>query len=134
MFLFFCLLVERSGIIHLAAGIPRAFGDRRCRAAFPEKKKPERQRAFSSLCVRGCADPVRPVAVRGSLTVEAALIFSLILILLAGLMLKSAQLMVKVESAAGKYAAEGVRYTEGLRPEDLIHIGSFIQEWIPRKN
>ena len=65
---------------------------------------------------------------------EAALIFSLILILLAGLMLKSAQLMVKVESAAGKYAAEGVRYTEGLRPEDLIHIGSFIQEWIPRKN
>ncbi len=64
---------------------------------------------------------------------EAALIYSLILIMMAGLMLKSVELMKKVETAAETYAGEGFRYTNGLRPEDLIHIGSFIREWIPRK-
>ncbi len=64
---------------------------------------------------------------------EAALIFSLILLLTAGLILKSVQLMRKVETAADIYIREGVRYTDGLRPEDLIHIGSFLREWIPGK-
>ena len=61
-------------------------------------------------------------------------IFSLILIMMAGLILRSAELMQKVQAAAGTYVREGIRYTEGLRPEDLIHIGSFLQAWIPGKN
>lgn len=59
------------------------------------------------------------------------MIFSMILMILAALILKSVELMRKVESAADIYVREGIRYTQGLRPEDLIHIGSFIQEWIP---
>ena len=65
---------------------------------------------------------------------EAALIFSLILMLAAGLVLRSVFLMKQVGAAAESLAGQEARYTKGLRPEDLIHLGSFIREWIPGRN
>ena len=39
-----------------------------------------------------------------------------------------------LERAAAAFLEQGPRYEQGLRPVDLIHIGEFIQEWIPPKH
>lgn len=39
-----------------------------------------------------------------------------------------------VTGQAAEYLSLPLRYHEGLRPVDLIHIGDFIQEWIPPRH
>ena len=65
------------------------------------------------------------------MTVEAALIMSLTLLVLAGLLRNAIRWQQFLTEQAGRILAQPPRYTEGLRPEDLIHIGGFIREWIP---
>ena len=59
------------------------------------------------------------------------MVFCLILLLLGGIMIRFLSQMQWIRGMAADYMAEPGRYIQGLRPEDLIHLGSFIQEWIP---
>ena len=72
-------------------------------------------------------------AERGSLTVEAALVLSTVLLILAAVFLSAFSSMKKVESKAASQAAEPLRYESGLQPTDIVRISLFIKEWIPPK-
>ena len=48
-------------------------------------------------------------------------------------MLRGVKMMQEVEEMAINYKQAAKRYTDGLRPEDLIRLASFLREWIPPK-
>ena len=59
---------------------------------------------------------------------------SIVLIVLYVLIRQTLGLMQQVTAEAEKAASQPLRYTQGLRPEDLIHIGEFIKAWVPPKH
>lgn len=67
------------------------------------------------------------------MTVEASLVLSFILLVLGGMILRSLDLMHRVEESAAALRDAPRRYTDGLRAEDLIRVGAFIREWFPSK-
>ena len=70
---------------------------------------------------------------KAELTLEAAVIFSLLLLLLAGVMTGSVRLWQRIRSEAEKvWAAEETREREEISPVDLIEIGELLKEWVPR--
>ena len=58
---------------------------------------------------------------------------SLVLFTLAFVIRLALGRQAALEKEAFELLGRGPRYEEGLRPVDLIHIGEFIQEWIPPK-
>ena len=70
---------------------------------------------------------------RGSLTVEAAIVMSTVLLILAAVFTGALSSMKKVEDKAAAQEAEPLRYETGLRPTDIVRISLFIKEWIPPK-
>ena len=80
---------------------------------------------------RAGADGGRTAA--GSFTVEAALLMSMILLLFYFVIRLALSRQGLVEQEALRLLYLPDRYDSGLGPVDLIHIGEFIQEWIPPK-
>ena len=69
---------------------------------------------------------------RAEFTVEAAIVFSILLILLAGVLNGTLKLWQKIRrEAESLYAAEASRGAGEISPVDLVEIGLFLREWVP---
>ena len=75
----------------------------------------------------------KTVSESGSLTVEAALVMSTVLLILGTVFGSALSSMKKVQGKAAAQAAEPPRYESGLKPSDIVRISLFIKEWIPPK-
>ena len=120
---YFCLFA--SSAVVAFAGFFRFAAD-----AERGKQNPQKASADAVCFCRGTgADTGR--VVRGSFTVEAALIVSLILAVIYFMIYLALREQKLVEQEALQLLLRPLRYEAGLRPEDLIYIGEFIQEWLP---
>lgn len=73
-----------------------------------------------------------PGGLRAEFTVETAVVLSILLILLAGVLTGTLRLWQKIRGEAESlYAAEASRGKSEISPVDLVEIGLFLREWIP---
>ena len=97
----------------------------------PARRRQKQKLPVHAVSGRGRSSAFHTHAYPAVLTVEAALIVSMMLLLLGTVILMAVRLHQTVRENAMELAAMPLRYSDGLRPADLIHIGEFIQEWIP---
>ncbi len=134
MFFEFCILVVRGAGLFLAFAVPFHIGLYRLVSDLLSEAGPGPAAAVRPVYSGRCLCAADPVAFDAALTVEAALIVSLVLLTLASLLRAAIRWQLTLTGEAGRFMTRPLRYTDGLRPEDLIHIGEFIQEWIPPKS
>ena len=69
---------------------------------------------------------------KAEFTVEAALVFAVLLLLLTGVMAGTIRLWQGIRTEAERaYRAEKSRAQEEISPVDLVEIGQLLREWIP---
>ena len=133
MLLFLCCLARFRADFYSFVPVAAFFSRNRCMPDHVWKKESQRQSAFNALPM-GCRLSVSDsLSFKASFSIEAAFIFSFILMILGGIMLLALERMQEVESIARSFRDALNQYDNGLRPADLIRIGAFIQEWIPPK-
>ncbi len=69
---------------------------------------------------------------KAEFTVEAALVFAVLLLLLTGIMAGTIRLWQGIRTEAERvYRAESSRVQEEISPVDLVEIGQLLREWLP---
>lgn len=69
---------------------------------------------------------------RAEFTVEAAVVFAVLLLLLTGVMAGTVRLWQEIRAEAERaYRAETARVQEEISPVDLVEIGLLLREWLP---
>lgn len=92
----------------------------------------EDRSAVYALCDSGVSAPAPPRGLKGRFTVEAALLLSIILLVLAFIMrlgLKNREIIL---TQAAQYEAELAAEQDRFVPRDLIRLCQFIEVWFPQ--
>lgn len=133
MFLFLCLLAGYRPPVYPFAFVPTFVGrNGGCSDPLPQKES-QGQHAPDALSLGRRLSSADSLSFPAVFSIEAAFVFSFILMILSGIMLLALRRMQEVEEIARSLRDAPKRYTTGLRAEDLIRIGAFIREWIPPK-